>query len=66
MMQMTESEICFRFRRNGCKRKHIQILAELNAVEPEGIEEILAKNGFYNAANTVKTMRNQGRTCDII
>ena len=46
MMQMTESEICFRFRRNGCKRKHIRILAELNAVEPERIEEILEKKGL--------------------
>ena len=46
MMQMTENEICFRFRRNGSKRKHIRILAELNAVEPEIIEEILTKKGF--------------------
>ena len=46
MMQMTESEICFRFRRNGCKRKHIQILAELNAVNPYDIEKILVDNGL--------------------
>jgi len=29
-MMMSEREICFRFKRNGCHKKHVKILAELN------------------------------------
>ena len=45
-MMMSESEICFRFKRNGCRKKHVKILAELNDVEPFVIEHILADNGL--------------------
>ncbi len=43
-MMMTEKEICFRYRRNGGNKKHINILAELNSVEPSEIEKILTDN----------------------
>ncbi len=46
-MMMSESEICFRFRRNGCCSEHIEILAQLNAVYPNTIAEILYRNGLY-------------------
>ena len=45
-MMMSKEEICFRYKRNGCNRKHIQILAELNAVNPYDIEKILVDNGL--------------------
>ena len=32
-MEMSEDEICSRFRRNGCYLRHIPILAQLNAVD---------------------------------
>ena len=32
-MQMTEEEICERFKRNGCYKGNIPILAQLNAVD---------------------------------
>ena len=48
-MIMTEDEICFRFKRNGCRRRHIKILAELNAVEIPVIEEILSSKGLIKA-----------------
>ena len=40
-MIMTEDEICFRFKRNGCRKTHIPILAQLNAVTIMDIKEIL-------------------------
>ena len=42
-MQMTEEEICKRFKRNGCYKEHIAILAQLNAVDACVIEKILHK-----------------------
>ena len=48
-MMMTEDEICFRFKRNGCKKSHIRILAELNAVETHVIEEILSSRGLIKS-----------------
>lgn len=45
-MMMSEREICFRFKRNGCRKKHVKILAELNDVEPFVIEHILTDNGL--------------------
>ena len=39
-LEMTESEICHRFRRNGCGKRMIPILAQLNAVD----DEILWRN----------------------
>ena len=48
-MMMTEDEICFRFKRNGCRKSHIRILAELNAVETRVIEEILSSKGLIKA-----------------
>ncbi len=46
-MMMSEEEVCHRFRRNGCYNEHIVILAELNAVYPNDIAEILYRNGLY-------------------
>ena len=43
-LEMSESEICLRFRRNGCDPKMIRILAELNAVDDEVIADILWEN----------------------
>ena len=48
-MQMSEEEICFRFKRNGCQKRHIKILAELNLAEPREIEKILADNGLIKS-----------------
>ena len=48
-MIITEDEICFRFKRNGCRRRHIKILAELNAVEISVIEKILRSRGLIKA-----------------
>ena len=45
-MEMTEGEICSRFRRNGGNRKMITVLAELNAVDDVVICRILMKNGL--------------------
>lgn len=45
-MEMTEREICFRFKKNGCYKRHIPILAQLNAVDDEVICEILWRNGL--------------------
>ena len=45
-MEMTESEICSSFKRNGGKRKLITVLAELNAVDDVVICRILMKNGL--------------------
>ena len=39
-LEMTESEICHRFKRNGCGKRMIPILAQLNAVD----DEILWRN----------------------
>ena len=36
------------------------------AVELEKIEKYWRRMVFHSAANTVKTMRKRGRTCDII
>lgn len=47
-MMMSEDEICFRFRRNGCRNDHIVILAQLNAVYPDTIVKILNRNGLYD------------------
>ena len=45
-MEMSEEEICSRFRRNGCYLRHIPILAQLNAVDDIDICEILMKKGL--------------------
>jgi len=45
-MEMTEEEICSRFRRNGGNRKMITVLAELNAADDVVICRILMKNGL--------------------
>ena len=45
-MEMTESEICFRFRKNGSYKKMIPILAQLNAVDDICICEILERNNL--------------------
>ena len=45
-MEMTESEICSRFKRNGGERKMITVLAELNAVDDVVICRILMRNGL--------------------
>ena len=45
-MEMTESEICSRFKRNGGGRKMITVLAELNAVDDVVICRILMRNGL--------------------
>ena len=50
-MHMTEEEICKRFKRNGCYKGHIAILAQLNAVETHVIEKILKKNGLFETKN---------------
>ena len=46
-MIMTEDEICFRFRRNGCRKSHIKILAQLNAITVADIVEILHNHGYF-------------------
>ena len=51
-MFMTEDEICFRFKRNGCRKKHIKILAELNAVDVSVIEDILRSRGLINTGRS--------------
>jgi len=44
---MTEGEICYRYRINGCYgEKHISILAQLNACTCKEIDAILRKNGL--------------------
>ncbi len=53
-MQMTEEEICKRFERNGCYKEHINILAQLNSVEPVVIEKILKKGGLYKSSGRGK------------
>ena len=53
-MQMTEEEICKRFKRNGCYKGHIAILAQLNAVEICVIERILQNNGLYKCSRVAK------------
>lgn len=53
-MQMTEEEICKRFKRNGCYKGHIAILAQLNSVEPVVIEKILKKGGLYKSPSRGK------------
>ena len=46
-MYMTEGEICYRYRINGCYgEKHISILAQLNACTCKEIDTILRKNGL--------------------
>ena len=47
-MMMTEDEICFRFRRNGCYNAHLLILAQLNAVYPNIIAKILYEKGLFS------------------
>ena len=56
-MQMTEEEICKRFKRNGCYKGHIPILAQLNAVDVIVIEKILRKNGLYDNRRTMRNTR---------
>lgn len=53
-MQMTEEEICKRFKRNGCYKEQISILAQLNAVDDIVIEKILHKNGLYDSRRTLR------------
>ncbi|MBQ7725499.1 MAG: hypothetical protein IJT63_07800 [Lachnospiraceae bacterium] len=45
-IEMTEKEICSRFKKNGKNRKIITVLAELNAVNDIVICEVLMKNGL--------------------
>ena len=45
-LEMSEEEICSRFRRNGCYLRHIPILAQLNAVDDIDICNILKKHGL--------------------
>ena len=45
-LEMTESEICHRFRRNGGRKRMIPILAQLNAVDDEVICDILWRNNL--------------------
>ena len=46
-MMMTEDEICYRYRINGCYgEKHISILAQLNACSIKEIDMILRKHGL--------------------
>ena len=56
-MPMTEEEICKRFKRNGCYKRHIDILAQLNAVDVIVIEKILSKNGLYDTRRTLRNTR---------
>ena len=44
-LEMTEKEICSRFKRNRGKRRMITVLSELNAVDETVICEILLRNG---------------------
>ncbi len=53
-MQMTAEEICKRFKRNGCYKGHIPILAQLNAVDVIVIEKILRKNGLYESRRVIR------------
>ena len=55
---MSKEEIRFRYKRNGCKRKHIKILAELNAVEPSTIEQILNEE----ITNDSLDLKNMGKS----
>jgi len=43
-LEMTESEICHRFKRNGGGKRMIPILAQLNAVDDDVIWDILWRN----------------------
>lgn len=43
-IEMSENEICSRFKRNGGGKKMITILAQLNAVDDEVICDILFKH----------------------
>ena len=45
-LEMTEEEICSRFKKNGKKRKMITVLSELNAVDDIVICKVLMKNGL--------------------
>ena len=45
---MTEKEICISFKRNGCYKRHITILAQLNAVDDIVICNILRRNGLLD------------------
>ena len=60
-MQMTEEEICKRFKRNGCYKDHITILAQLNAVDACVIEKILHKNGLYDNRRTIRNRERNGK-----
>ena len=52
-MEMTNSEICSRYERNKTNRQ-IQILAELNDVEPHEIKKILTEAGKELPPKTIK------------
>ena len=56
-MQMTGEEICKRFKRSGCYKEHIAILAQLNDVDACVIEKILHKNGLYDNRRTLGNKR---------
>lgn len=47
MMLIIRGEICSRYKRNGCKLRHISILAQLNAIKTMDIIEILHESGLY-------------------
>ena len=61
-MMMSEEEICHRFRRNCCYNEHIVILAELNAVYPNDIAEILHRNGLYASRIFIPDPENRDET----
>lgn len=46
-MMMSKEEICFRYKRNGCRKRHIEILAQLNGTRQMDIKEILHGEGLY-------------------
>lgn len=62
-MLMSESEICYRYRINGCYgEKHIRILAQLNACTYAEIDAILRKNGLIPKPKEYRKKRK--RQCE--
>ena len=59
-MQMSEEEICFRFKRNGCQKRHIEILAQLNGIRQKDIKKILHERGIYEYDETDETDETDG------
>lgn len=61
-MMMSEEEICYRFRRNGCYNEHIVILSQLNAVYPNDIAKILFWHGLYDSRIFIPDPENKDET----